>query len=284
MHKAHVSAKKKNEVERMVDLVKRYKSVGILNIENLPSPQMQKIRKQLSNKAIIKVSKLRLIKLAFERLKGEVKGIEHLLPKLQGMPALLLTNESPFKIYKAIEKSKSNAPIKPGQKAPHDIVITPGPTPFAPGPMIGEFGALGIKTAIEGGKIVIKTEKSVAKEGEIVDAKTAALLAKLGIEPIEICLNIVAILEGGIVFTKDLLAIDEKKCANDITRLSREALELALYICYPSKDTISLLIAKAHREASSLASAKDIITSENIKELLGKAEAQMSILKNKLGL
>ena len=45
-----------------------------------------------------------------------------------------------------LEKSKSNAPAKPGQTAPSDLVLPAGETPFTPGPMIGELGQLGIKT------------------------------------------------------------------------------------------------------------------------------------------
>jgi len=65
------------------------------------------------------------------------------------MPALLFTKENPFKLYNKLQKSKSSAPAKAGQTAPSEIVVPKGPTPFAPGPIIGELGALGIKTAVE---------------------------------------------------------------------------------------------------------------------------------------
>ena len=49
------------------------------------------------------------------------------------------------------------APAKEGQLAPFDIVVPKGPTPFGPGPIIGELQKIGLPAAIEAGKIGIHT-------------------------------------------------------------------------------------------------------------------------------
>lgn len=282
--KAHVAESKKKEVKEIVKLLKDYPIVGLVNIEGLPSAEMQKIKKQLRQIMLVRVSKANLIKIAFEQVKADIKGIEELEKKIEGMPALIFTKENPFKVCKGIEKSKSNVPIKAGQKAPYDLIIPAGPTPFAPGPILSELGALGIKAGIENGKVAVKAEKLVAKAGEIVDDKKAGLLGKFGIQPMEIGMNLVAMLENGIILTKSVLAIDDAKTKADITRLAREALNVAVYAAYPSKDTIQLLIAKAYRDSKGLANSKDILTSDNLKELLAKAENQASSVKSKAGL
>jgi len=282
--KAHASDAKKKEVKEIVKLLKEYPIVGLINIEGLPSAQMQKMKKQLREMMVVRMSKANFIKIAFEQAKAEHNNIEELEKKITGMPALIFTRENPFKICSAMNKSKSNVPIKPGQKAPFDLIIPAGPTSFAPGPILSELGGLGIKAGIEGGKVAIKVEKIVAKEGQLIDGKIAGLLAKFGIQPMEIGMNLVAVLENGIILTKDVLTIDESKTKADIMQLAREALNLAVYAAYPTKDTIQLLIAKAYRESNGLADSKDILTSDNLNKLLAKADAQASSVMAKAGL
>lgn len=256
--KAHVSDDKKKAVKELVKLFKSYPNIGIVDVEGLPSSSLQKMRSQLKGKALIKSIKTRLIRLALEEAKEQVKGLEGLSKYVKGMPALIFTNENPFKLYKFIEKSKSMAPIKPGQKAPMDLTINAGPTPFAPGPILSELSSLGLKAGIEAGKVAIKQDKVIAKEGDVVDGKVAALLAKLGIEPMEICLNVVAILENGLVLVKDVLSVDETVYIANIKMLHNEALALAMKIGYISKDTVRPMIQKAERESKAIASAKNI--------------------------
>ena len=279
--KAHVSDMNKTEVNELVSLIKKYSIIGVVDMENMPAPQLLKMRTQLNGKALIRMSKGRLIQVAFDLVKDNVKGIDQLREHLKGMPALILTNENPFKLYKIIQKSKSAAPAKPGQKAPNDITIPAGPTQFAPGPIIGELGALGLKTAIENGKVAIKADKLLVREGEIITDKVSGLLTRFGIEPMEIGLNLVAVLEDGVVFTKGILAVDEKQYIADIKRLSSEAMNLAVFMGYPSQDTIKLLIAKAYRNANGLAESRDIITQDNVKSVIAKAERQMHAVKAK---
>ncbi|MBU2589693.1 MAG: 50S ribosomal protein L10 [Nanoarchaeota archaeon] len=283
-HKPHVADYKKKEVKEIVKLLKEYPLVGLVNIENLPSAQFQKIRNSLRSKALIRLTKARLIKIAIEQVKNDIPGLEQLLNHIKGMPALIFTNENPFKLYKLIQKSKSMAPAKPGQTAPNDLILEPGPTPFPPGPIISELGALGIKTAIENGKVAIKSQKVVAKEGDVIDEKAAALLAKMGIEPMEISLNLVAILEKGIIMTKKVLAVDEKEYIANIKTLSAESMALAMHIGYTTKDTINQLLTKAQREAMALADSQDIMTSDNVGKMLAKVESQVVALKNKANL
>ncbi len=279
-HKAIVSEKKKKEVQDFVKLVDKFPVIGIVDVESLPAKQLTDMRTRLRDLATIKMTKKTLMRLIFQHSKKE--NIEELSNHIKGMPALIFSEDNPFKLFKILKKNKSPAPIKAGQEAPKDIVVNAGPTGFAPGPIIGELGALGIKAGIEGGKVAIKQDKVVAKEGDVVDQKLAAILQRLEIFPGEVGLNLTAVYENGSVLTKSVLDIDEEAFAKDLQRAASDALLLSLEIAYPTKDNVVTLLAKAHRDSLSLASERDILTKETVQGVLAKADAQASALKNKV--
>lgn len=278
-YRAKAAEKKKETVKRFAELIKKYPVVASVNMMNLPAAQLYRIRAQLRGKAEILMAKRRLIKLAFEQAKKD--NAHELVKHLEGMPALIFTKENPFSLYKIIQKNKSKAPAKPGQIAPNDILVQEGPTPFAPGPVIGELGKAGIKAGIDGGKVVIKETKTVVKKGEPVPELVASLLSRLGVEPMEIGLDLVAVWENGTIFRKDVLAIDEDEYLNNIRASWQEGLNLAVFAGYPTKDSVKLMLQKAHNNARALSLSQNIPTKETIKEILALAESQGKSLKTK---
>src|SRR3989344_765014 len=110
-----VSQQKKQLVQQLIKDIDQYPIVGVLNLQNLPAQQLQAMRAMLKQ-------------------------------KVKGMPALLFTKDNPFALNVLIERNKSEAPAKAGQTAPRDIVVKAGPTSFAPGPILSELAAVGIKT------------------------------------------------------------------------------------------------------------------------------------------
>ena len=123
---ANVSEYKKKIVEDMAKLMRRYSIVGMVNMEDMPAPQLQGMRAELRGKVDMFMTKKRLMRIAIEKLKNEKKNIGELEKYFQGMPALIFTNESPFKLSKILRKSKTKAPAKAGQIAPNDIIINKG--------------------------------------------------------------------------------------------------------------------------------------------------------------
>lgn len=244
------STRKQSRIKQINELVNQHKVIGIVDMENLPALQFMRMTKQLRGKARIFMVKKRLIQIA---LKDNKKPhLPELLNSLHGMPALILSNDDPFKLYKEITKSRSSAAAKPGQVAPKDLVAPAGPTPFPPGPIIGELGQLGIKTGVEAGKVAIKEDKVLVKEGQVINEKVAALLAKLGIEPMEIGLNVLAIYDNGMIYKKDVLGIDETQVLADLRSVAWESLAVALELGYITSDTIIPLLTKVVREANAL--------------------------------
>ena len=275
----HVAPYKKEIVRKLTNLINGHPIIGVVNMENLPAPQLQIMRAQLRGNFFITMTKRRLINLAIEQSKSNKIGVEKLESYLGGMPALIFTKENPFKLSKTLQKSKSPAPAKAGQTAPRDIIVNKGATSFAPGPIIGELAMAGIKAGVEGGKVAIKEDTVVVKAGEKIKPKVAEILTRLGIRPMEVGLDLVAVFENGIVYAKDILSIDESEYKNRLVNASRWAFNLANFIAYPTKETIRLLLGKAYNSAKSLGVAQNIFDDEIIDILLSKAEQQMLILK-----
>lgn len=282
MYKPKAADAKKRSVEAVAKLLSEYPIVGIVNVEGLGAAQMQQLRERLRGTVLILMTKARLMKIAIETVKAKRPGIEALEAELKGMPALIFTKENPFKLANTLRQSKSPAPAKPGQIAPNDIIIQAGPTAFSPGPVIAELGSIGLKTGVEQGKVAVKEAKVVVKQGQAVPAKIADVLARLGITPMEIGLDLRVIYESGTIYRKDVLDVDPKKYIDNLSAAAGQAFTLAVGIGYPTRETITRLIGKAFTEAKSIALEREIINSETVKELIGKADKAASGLKAKV--
>ena len=279
-YKAHASDKKKEAVKQLSQFMDKYNYIAAVDMENLPAKQLQNMKETLRKTVVMRMAKRNIIQLAIAKCKKD--NIAALNDYMKGMPALLFTNDDPFTLYNQIKKSKSSAPIKAGQKAPNDIVVKAQTTSFSPGPIIGELGAYRIKTGIEGGKVAIKSDAVVAKEGDIIDGKLAAILQRLGIEPMEIGLAITAVYEDGKILTRDVLDIDEDEYFRNIQSAYNSGIALSMSIGYVTAETSLLLIQKAYREALSLALEADILTDATVGNVLAKAEAQAAELNKNL--
>ena len=64
-HKPHISQYKKNEVNRVKNLLQKYKIIAIADMTNMPSVQLQKLRSSIKDSVLITMSKARLIKIIF---------------------------------------------------------------------------------------------------------------------------------------------------------------------------------------------------------------------------
>jgi len=105
------------------------------------------------------------------------------------------------------------------------------------------------------------------------------LLTRLGIEPMEIGLNITAVFEKGVVYKQDVLAIDDKEFMSRLMNAASSSLNLAVEIAYPCKDTAELLVQKAFNNSKAVALEANFLADAVVGDLLAKAEAQASSLK-----
>ncbi|MCK4937833.1 MAG: 50S ribosomal protein L10 [Methanosarcinales archaeon] len=278
-HSEHIPKWKKDEIEDIKTKINEYPVVGLIGIHGLPSKQFQQMRSSLRDLVHIKVSKNSLIHRAMEESSDEIKSLEKYIDQETG---LIFSKTNSFKIYKLLNSSKKPSPIKGGMVSPKDIVVEKGPTSFPPGPIVGDLQTAGIPAAIDGGKVVVRETKVVAKEGEIVSQKLAAMLARLEIFPLELGLDLRATFEDGTVLEGSDLAIDESLYTQNFMSAAKQAFNLSLNAAYPTSTTIHALLAKAVSESRNLAVNGVIYSPDVMDILMSKAQSEMLALASVL--
>lgn len=269
----HVASWKKEEVESLKELIESHDVVGMANLSDIPAPQLQKMRRSLKDSAVVKMSRKTLMSLALSESKKE--NIADLEGHMEGQPAMIFTDMNPFKLYKILEASKTDAPAKAGSIAPADIVVPKGDTAFKPGPILGELQKVGIPAKIDKGKIVITNDKTIVAEGETISKEIASMLTRLEIFPMEVGIDLVAAYEDQTVYTSDVLTIDEEKTIADVQKAFTQALNLSVNAVIFNKESVPVLLQNANTKAMNLALNADILTSKTRDMILAKAYSQM---------
>lgn len=279
---AHVAKWKHGELEELTSIVTDHKIVGIAEIGSIPAPQMQHMRENLREKMVIRSSKNTLIFRALDNATGTHKQIDELKNLIQGQTALIATDMNPFKLYNSLKATRTKAPAKGGETATEDILVKAGDTPFKPGPIVGELQKVGIPAAIEGGKVVIKKDKVIVKQGEKIPREVAQMLARLEIFPLEIGITMHGAYEDGFIFKADVLDIDIDEYMARMHKAIANSYALALETAWVTKQTIKPLIMKAQRSAFALAMEQGVLTKDTAPFILGKAHRSMISIAKKV--
>lgn len=268
---AHVAKWKKEEVEEIVALLKENPVIGLANVDAIPSAQMQTMRKALREDATVKISKNTLLALALKEVGASRAGLEGLTGNMQGSTAIIATKMKPHRLYRRLEASKTKAPLKTGQKALEDITVPKGETQFKPGPIVGELQKAGIPAAIDAGKVVIKQNKVVLKAGEAASQDLATMLSRLEIFPMTVGMDLKAVFDDGTIYTREMLSVDE---VARLQQAHRQALNLAVFAAYPTKDSLPFLLSKAYSGLIGVAGKlNDEASSDKIKEAVAARAA-----------
>jgi len=278
---AHVAPRKVEAVKALVQDFERSPVIGIVNIRGIPAPQLQAMRKRLLGRAALRVSKNNLLRIALKEAASKKRGIDGLVDVIQDQTAVVTAEINPFRLYKEMEATKTKAPARGGERAPEDIWVLEGDTPFKPGPIVGELQKAGVPAAIERGKVVIKKDKLLVKAGDKIPRDVAQVLTRLEIYPLTVGLDLRGAYEGGTVFRRDVLAVDETRVRADLSLAGRQAMNLAIFAGYPSKQTIKPLLSTAFRRALAVALESGFPTKESVKILLAKAQAQAVALASR---
>lgn len=265
---------KVRKVEEIRRLMESYKVIGIAKIEGIGAKQLQELRSKLRGQALIKVEKNTLVKKAIEKLIDSKSGINQLEKHIKGPIALIFTNMNPVKLNLILEKSKSRAPVKPEAVTPIDIVVPAGNTGLPPGPVISELGSVGLPTKVESGTIWITKDTLVARAGEVVSKPLADVLRRLGIEPLEVGLSLLAAYDSGIVLSEENLKVDIKGVFEEFKKAHVEAFNLAVSAQITIPEAMPSILQKAHLEAFSLALNAAVPVTEALPHILRLAESR----------
>lgn len=266
---------KQEEVDELVDIIESYESVGIVDVEGIPSRQLQNMRRDLYGTAQLRMSRNTLLERALDEVD---EGIEQLNDFISGQVGIIGTNDNPFGLYQQLEASKTPAPISAGETAPNDIVIEEGDTGVDPGPFVGELQTVGAAARIQEGSIHVTEDSKVLEAGDEVTDDLAGVLTELGIEPKEVGLDLHAVFSDGVLFEADELAIDVEEYRTDIQTAAARARNLSLNAEYPTAQTLPTLISKATGEAKSLGLEATIESPDLAPDLVSKADAQVRAL------
>jgi len=247
---AQIPEFKKKSVAELSDLIKNKKTILVASIKNIPGGQFQEIVKGLRGKAIVKVPKKNLVFRAIDNTKNQ--DLKHLEENIGSDFALLFSDLDSFELAGELLKSKTPAKAKVGQEAPEDIEIQAGPTDLVPGPAISELGAVGLQVQVENGKLTIKENKVIVKEGEAISQKAADIMSKLDIKPFSIGFIPLCAFDNEEKKFYAEIKIDVEGTLNDLKYTFGKALSFAVGIGYITQDTIKVMIGKAGAQANKI--------------------------------
>jgi large subunit ribosomal protein L10 len=271
----HLPAWKKDEIKDIKENSKKFALIGLVDMYGIPAQQVQQIRRNLRGRAIIKVTRNTLITHAFDEIGGDVKGLTQFV---SGHSAIIFANENPFKLYKALEKTKTKMAAKAGEIAPEDIVIEKGPTSFKPGPIVGELQQAGIPAAIEAGKVKIRETKTVVRKGGVISAKLSEVLSKMDIKPMDVGLLLQAAFHDGSLYEPKVLAVDEAVTLGQLQLAGTQAFNLSLNAAIPTGETMAPILTKAVRDARGLAVEAAIYEKDVVDAIIGKACRETQVI------
>ena len=271
---AHIAPYKAEAVKSLVREFEGSPVIGIVNIHGIPAPQFQAMRRQLHGRVRLTVSKNNLLRIALKEAASKRQGLDALSEAIEGQTAVVTASINPFRLYKEMEATKTKAPARGGERAPEDLWVREGDTPFKPGPIVGELQKAGVPAAIERGKVVIKKDKLLVKAGDRIPREVAQALTRLEIYPLTVGLDLRGAYEAGTVFRRDVLAIDDARIRADLALAGSHGLNLSMFIGYATPQTVRPLLATAHRRAIALAVESGFPTKASVRFLLAKAQAQ----------
>jgi large subunit ribosomal protein L10 len=219
----------------------------------------------------IQVAKKRLMKLAWEQVGNESEDLDSLF---QGVvqPALVSSSAmNSFEMFSELKKTEAGRAAKPGDIAPHEIVVEKMDTGMPPGPIVGDLNSVGIPAKIMGGSVQIQKRTVILKEGDVFEGEMGMMLSKIGINPIVTGLRLCGTLEGGTVFAPSTLDLDLEQFESDLISYGAGAFNLACNITWFTSQTMPTLIAKASGEALAVALEAAVATADTIPHLIGRA-------------
>ncbi|MFB0567979.1 MAG: 50S ribosomal protein L10 [Candidatus Bathyarchaeia archaeon] len=279
---SQVMIEKTREVEELLGLLEKYKTIGVAGLQKVRAVQLQELKKKLQDIAYLRVIKNTLMRRAVAKCKSKA-GIENLEKFVIGSNIYLFTDLNPFKLVILLQKSRVLITAKAGDVASWNVVVPSGNTGLPPGPIISQLSGVGLPTRIESGSVWINRDTLVVKQGGVIDARLAGVLSKLGIKPVEAGLIMKAVYDDGLIITEEQLRIDLDEIQRNIQEASGSAFNLSLNVAYPIPENIELLLQTAFQQAFNLSLNAVFPTSETIAGLLRKAHIEALSLNAKIG-
>lgn len=275
-----VAVWKKEIFGDLIKLLEKYSVVAVADLQKVRSSQIQEIRKKLRGKAELIVAKNTILKKASESIVGKKGNIDKFAGELTGSKVLIFTQMNPFELIIFLNKNKVRVPAKGGDVATSEITVPAGNTGLQPGPVISEFNEAKVQTRIESGSIFVAKDTVVARRGDVISNKTASLLSKLGMKPMEAGLSLSHAYDNGLVLGPNDLAFNLEQIKNDFTSAARSAFAVAVEGSIMLPETAPAIISKAFRQAVAVSVEAGFLTKKTTEFIIQKAVRSMNALSS----
>lgn len=278
---SHIPSEKTETVQKAVELLKEYDVIAAADLNKVTSAMLQDMRRQLRGRLHFKVLKNTLMRISMKQAGKE--GHDAFIEQVAGPNVFMFTNGNPFKIAMELDANRVRVFAKAGDPALDDIVFSAGNTGLSPGPLIGKFGVLGVRTRIEGGNIWVAHDTTVCRVGEPINADLADLLQRMGIRSSEMGLRVKAVYERGDVIPGDALILDLDDYRSRLEQAIGGAFKVAVEAAYYTPATVPTILAKAFQQARSVALEAEWATRDTVELLITKANSQARSLASMVG-
>jgi len=260
--------------EKLKELLNKYPSIFLVNVDNVGSNQMHQIRVALRGKGVVLMGKNTMVRRALRSILSEYPQFERLLPHVKGNIGFVFTAGDLKEIREIIVANKVAAPARAGAFAPKDVTVPAGNTGMEPG-KTSFFQALQIPTKIARGTIEIVADIKVVVAGTRVGTSEATLLNMLNISPFTYGMSVVQIFDNGNAFSPSVLDVDESELIDRFMSGIKTIAALSLALKYPTLVSVSHSLVNAYKNllAVSLATDYTFEGSEKVKEYLANPDA-----------
>jgi large subunit ribosomal protein LP0 len=267
-------AQKQIYFSKLKELIAKYPSIFLVNVDNVGSNQMHQIRTALRGKGVVLMGKNTMVRRALRSILSEYPQFERLLPHVKGNIGFVFTSSDLKEIREIIVANKVAAPARAGAFAPKNVIVPAGNTGMEPG-KTSFFQALGIPTKIARGTIEIVSDVQVVTAGSRVGPSEATLLNMLNISPFTYGMTVVQIFDSGNVFAPSVLDIDEKDLIDRFLSGIKSIASISLALQYPTIVSVVHSLVNSYKNliAVSLATEYTFEGSEKAKEFLENPEA-----------
>jgi len=249
--------RKEAYVRRLREYLHKFNNVLIVEVDNVVSNQMQKVRIALRGRASVLMGKNTLIRKVLREEIEQNRKLEALLPLVYGNIGFVFTNDNLNEVRKIILSNKVPAAARAGTFAPDDVYVPPGPTGLDPG-QTNFFQALNIATKILKGSIEIINQVHLVKKGERVTTSHVALLTKLNINPFFYGFKVTDVYENGTVYSSAILDMSQDDLLNKFLGGARKLGAISLAINYPTQASLGYIVAGSFAKIIALALETDI--------------------------
>jgi len=260
--------------QKLKELLSKYPSIFIVNVDNVGSNQMHQIRVALRGRGVVLMGKNTMVRRALRSVLTENPQYERLLPHVKGNIGFVFTSEDLKEVRELIVANKVAAPARAGAYAPKDVTVPAGNTGMEPG-KTSFFQALGIPTKIARGTIEIVSDVKVVTAGTRVGPSEATLLNMLNISPFTYGMTVVQIYDRGNTFPPSVLDVDEQELVDRFLTGIKTIAAISLALNYPTVVSVVHSLVNAYKNLLAVALATDYSFEgvDKIKEYLENPEA-----------